>query len=370
MDKKTLSFDEIKNNVLSIGEKLGITKKRTPVFALDLGSRLIKLAEIEETSSGPELTKFASASLPLGTVIDGKIVEEQFVVDIIQDLMRDNGFDREQVCISAAGSAVIVKTIDIDEVKKSELEDAVYWEAEQYVPFKIEELNIDYEVIGQNPETNKLEILLVAAKKDFISNRRSILEKAGLEPKIVDVDTLALANIFWYNYDMREDPVLLVDIGASLTKINIVLKNKSIFVREVAIGGSTITKKIQNAMDIDFEEAEALKIEASSGGKTSSELEKCIEDGLEEIFIEISRCIDFHSTSTSKTSGISKIYVSGGTSSVYNLEEIVRDTVGPPIERLQPFERINFSDDFSEEYIDEITGFASLPLGLALRNIL
>ena len=362
-------LDNIQNGVENFKVTLGLSKKKEPIFAIDIGSRLIKLAEIEQSSSGPKLTKFASEFLPLGAIVDGKIVEEQIVVDTIRALMKEHKFDKDKVCISANGPAIIVKNIFIPKVKSStDLVDNIYFAAEENIPFELTEVTIDYEVVEDNTESDNTEVLLVAAKNDFMSNRRSVLEKAGLKIQIIDVDTLALANIFWHNYEMGDELVLLADVGASLTKINIVSKDRSVFIREVANGGSDITREIQESLELEFEEAEALKMEASEGGKAPPEVKKCIENGLETIFTEIGRCIDFFSTSNA--SNISKIYVSGGTCRVHNLEEIVGDSIDLPIEYLYPFEKIDIdSSSFSDEYIAEIANFASMPLGLALRSI-
>jgi type IV pilus assembly protein PilM len=245
-----------------------------PIVGLDIGSSAIKLVEVEKKRSGWVVRSFSSVTLPEDTIVDGEIVNQAAVVESIKTLLKEAGPRSKVVCTSVAGASVIIKHISIPKTNPKELEDQVYWEAEQYIPFDMKDISLDYEVVAEDSGDGKMDILLVAAKKDFIDKRLSTVKESGLEPQILDIDVLALANVFWENYEMTPDnAVVLVDVGASLTKINIVSHNTTIFTRDVAIGGKNLTQEIQNKLGISFQEAEVLKIDACSTGAPARDVD-------------------------------------------------------------------------------------------------
>ncbi|RYZ95224.1 MAG: type IV pilus assembly protein PilM, partial [Proteobacteria bacterium] len=194
-----------------------------PIIGLDIGSSTIKLVEAEKKRGGWVVKSFTSVTLPEDTIVDGEIVNHAAVVEAIRNVIKESGVSSKLVATSVAGSSVIIKHISIPHTGPKELEDQVYWEAEQYIPFDMKDISLDFEVVQEDAGEGKMDILLVAAKKDFIEKRLAAIRECGLNPEVLDIDVLALANVFWENYEMTPDnAVVLVDIGAGLTKINIV----------------------------------------------------------------------------------------------------------------------------------------------------
>jgi type IV pilus assembly protein PilM len=340
-----------------------------PIIGLDIGSSTIKLVEADRKRNGWVVRSFSSVSLPEDTIVDGEVVNHAAVVEAIKTLIKESGIKNKQICTSVAGSSVIIKHITIPKTNPKELEDQVYWEAEQYIPFDMKDISLDFEVVSEDMGDGKMDILLVAAKKDFIEKRLATVKEAGLEPEVLDVDVLALANVFWENYDMTPDnAVVLVDIGASLTKINIVTNSTTIFTRDVGIGGKNLTQEVQNKLGISFQEAEALKVDACTTGQIPEEILPLVTSISENIALEIRRSLDFYAALPTQVP-VTSVYLCGGASRLPGLANMLNEMLGLPIDYLNPFQKIACSGkQFSEDYLSAISSSAAVPLGLALRN--
>ena len=340
-----------------------------PVIGLDIGSSAIKLVEAERKRGGWLVRRFSSVALPEDTIVDGEIVNHAAVVEAIKAVMQESGTKNKLVCTSVSGSSVIIKHIAIPKTNPKELEDQVYWEAEQYIPFDMNEISLDFEVVQEDAGDGKMDILLVAAKKDFIEKRLATVKECGLEPEVLDVDALALANVFWENYDMTPDnAVVLVDVGASLTKLNIISQSTTIFTRDVAIGGKNLTQEIQNKLGVSFQEAEALKIDACTTGQIPEEVAPLVAAISENVALEIRRSLDFYAASPTQIP-ITALYLCGGACRTPGLSNMLNEMLGLPVEFLNPFMKVSLSGDaFTEEYVNAISSAASVPLGLAFRN--
>lgn len=340
-----------------------------PVIGLDIGSSSIKLVEAEKKRSGWVVRSFTSIALPEDSIVDGEIVNHAAVVEAIKNLIKESSTRATLVSTSVAGSSVIIKHIAIPKTSPKELEDQVYWEAEQYIPFDMKDISLDYEVVQEDMGDGKMDILLVAAKKDFIEKRLAPVKECGLNPQVLDVDVLALANIFWENYEMTPDnAVVLVDVGASLTKINIVSQSTTIFTRDVAVGGKNLTQEIQNKLGISFQEAEVLKIDACTTGQIPEEVLPLVNAISENISLEIRRSLDFYAASPVQLP-ITAVFLSGGASRLPGLSNMLAEILGLPIDYLNPFSKVACSGkQFNEEFLTAISSSAAVPLGLALRN--
>lgn len=340
-----------------------------PIVGIDIGSSAIKLVEAEKKRTGWVVRSFNSVTLPEDAIVDGEIVNHAAVVEAIKALIKESSVRTKQVCTSVAGSSVIIKHIAIPKTNPKELEDQVYWEAEQYIPFDMKEISLDFEVVSEDGGDGKMDVLLVAAKKDFIEKRLATLRDAGLEPAVLDVDVISLANTFWENYEMTPDnAVVLVDIGASLTKINIVSQTTTLFTRDVAVGGKNLTQEIQNKLSISFQEAEVLKVDACSTGQIPEEVLPLVNSISENIALEIRRSLDFYAASPIQIP-VTSVYLCGGASRIPGFSNMLSEILGLPIEYLNPFNKIACSGrQFTEEFLTAISSSAAVPIGLALRN--
>lgn len=343
--------------------------KQESVFGLDIGSSSVKVAEVEKRRSGFYMTSFGAIGLQEDVIVDGEILNHPVVVDSIKNLLSELKIKSSRVCTSLSGASLIVKHITLPKVAPKELDDQVYWEAEQYIPFDMNEISMDYEIVNPETEDGKTEILLVAAKKDFIEKRLTAVRDAGLEPNILDIDSFALANIFWENYDIPDDTsAILVDIGASLVKVNIVTSKNTLFTRDIGIGGKDLTHEIQNKLNLSFLEAESLKIDAMGTDKIPDEVATAINTVSENVALELRRSLDFFIASNNKYP-IAQAYICGGSCKIPGLINVIEEMIGMPVEFLNPFQKIGYDTGvYNSEFIDAIAASAAVPLGLALRN--
>jgi len=340
-----------------------------PVLGLDIGSSSIKIVELEKKRSGFVMKAFSSIALPEDAIIDGDIINHAAVVDAIKAAVKESAASAKQASSSVAGASVIIKHIAIPKTQPKDVEDQVYFEAEQYIPFDMTEISLDFQIVQEDMGDGKMDILLVAAKKDFIEKRLSAVREGGLEPEILDVDSLALANIYWENYEHQPDTAaLLIDVGAALTKINIVSENSTLFTRDVAIGGKNLTTEIQNKMNVSFQEAEGLKVDACLSGQIPQEMTSIVASIVENISLEIRRSLDFF-LAASTPYHVSSVYLSGGSCRIIGLKEALEEIIGIPAEYLNPFNKITASGkEFNEEFLAAISSSVAIPMGLALRT--
>lgn len=338
------------------------------IFGLDIGSSSVKLIEAQKKRGGFHMTAFSSVPLPEDTVVDGEIINHAAVVEAVKAAYKEARPRSNMVCLSVAGANVIIKHILMPQAKPQELEDQVYWEAEQYVPFDMNEISLDFEVVKEDAGDGKMDVLLVAAKKDSIEKRNQVLKDCGLLPEIVDVDAIALANVFWANYDLPAGAgAVLVDVGACHTKINIVSDKTTLFTRDVAAGGKNISQEIQNKLGVSFQEAETLKIDACNSGQVPEDIAPVLNMIVESLTLEVRRSLDFFSTSGQDTT-LSGIYLAGGSSRIPGLQKVLEEMTGMPTDYLNPFAKVSFAKKFNDQFIGAMSAAAVVPLGLAIRS--
>jgi type IV pilus assembly protein PilM len=263
---------------------------------------------------------------------------------------------------------VIVKKISLPQMSQEELAESIHWEAEQYIPFDIQDVSIDYEVVGEGSGGN-MDVLLVACKKDKISDYSSAITQAGKNPALVDVDVFALQNCYEVNYGI--DPgrvVALLNVGASIMNINIVKGGTSIFNRDIAVGGNQYTDAIQKDLNLSFDQAEALKKGGRVEGAAPENLHPILQAVSENIVLEIQKTFDFFKA-TSSEDRIDRIYLSGGTAKVHGLRDLVADRFEAAVELLNPFNNVTYNPrDFDPDFIAEIGPSAAIAVGLASRK--
>jgi type IV pilus assembly protein PilM len=335
---------------------------------LDIGSSAVKLIELQKKRGGYHMSAFSSVALPEDTVVDGEIINHTAVVDAVKAAIKEGRPKGKLVCISVAGASVIIKHILMPPAKPQELDDQVYWEAEQYIPFEMSEISLDYEIVNPDAGDGKMDVLLVAAKKDSIEKRDSVVRDCGLATEFVDVDAIALANVFWSNYDLASGAgAILIDIGSNHTKINVVDVKTTLFTRDVAVGGKNLSQEIQNKLNISAQEAETIKIDACVSGQIPDEIAPIINMISESITLEVRRSIDFYSAANQGVQ-ISGIYLAGGSCRIPGLQKMLEEMTGLPTDFLNPFAKITYDKKFNEQFIGAIAPLAVVPLGLALRS--
>lgn len=340
------------------------------LIGLDIGTSSIKLVEIEEIKGAYKLNNFGIAKLPKETIVNGVIIHGEPIINSIKALLSSLKIDNKNAAISVSGHPVIIKKITLPIISEDELEENIEAEAEQYIPFDLDEVNLDFQILGINSEkTDHLDVMLVAAKKQMIEEYADVLKVAGLKPLVADIDVFALENMFNLNYTPKEDTTIaLIDIGASITNINIIKNDTSVFNRDVFIGGNQITEDIQKDLSVSFEEAESLKTGTIIEGISQEVIDELIQKGASLIAREIQRTLDFFTGSN--YTGITNIYLSGGGAKTKNLKETIKEQTSVEIEFIDPFKVIKYDKKtFDTEYIKEISLFSSIGVGLATRKL-
>jgi type IV pilus assembly protein PilM len=344
------------------------------VIGLDIGSSFVKVVQLKEGKHGYALVNFGMIGLPPETIVDNAIMNSAAVVEVIKELINSTRIKEKKVVMGLSGHSVIIKKITLPSMSQEQLEEAIHWEAEQYIPFDINDVNMDVTILNPNSTVaGQMDVLLVAAKKEMVQDYVSIAVEAGLIPTIIDVDVFALQNMFEINYEMAPNETLvLCNIGAATTNLNIINNGISLFSRDLSVGGNMITEEIMKGLNISFEEAEALKV----GGHTTAdgdsvvpqEVEKIIQSVADMIANEIQRSIDFY-TATTADSSISRIYVCGGSAKVASILRILEARLNIPVELINPFRNIEIDErKFDMEYIQNIAPMASIAVGLGIRR--
>ena len=340
------------------------------LIGLDIGTSAIKMVSMEEIKGDYKLKNFGIAKLPKETIVNGVIINSEPIINSIKALISSLKIDNNNAAISVSGHPVIIKKITIPMMSEEELEANIEAEVEQYIPFDLDEVNIDFQILQVNPEqTDHIDVMLVAAKKQMIEEYSDILKAAGIKPLVADIDVFALENMFNLNYSLEEDAIAaLIDIGASITNINIIKNETSVFNRDIFLGGNQITENIQKDLSVSFEEAEALKTGTQIEGISPEVIDEQIQKGASLIAREIKRTLDFYTGSNYNE--ITNIFLSGGGSKTKNLNETIKEQTNSEVEFTDPFKTIKYDKKtFDTEYIKEISVLSTIGVGLATRKL-
>jgi type IV pilus assembly protein PilM len=345
--------------------------KKGNVVGLDIGSSSIKLLELAEMKGGYQLRNFGIAPLPPEGIVDGALMDSVTIVDSIRGLTNALRIKTKDVVTSVSGHSVIVKKINIPVMTEDELEESIQWEAERYIPFDINDVNMDFQILGPTEGNEELmEIVLVAAKKDIINDYLSVIIEAGFNPVVVDIDSFAIENMFEANYPVTRDEVTaLANIGASVTNINILKKGVSSFTRDIFTGGNSITEEIQRQLNVDFDEAEALKLGNRMDEASQKVIQEVLKSALNSLATEIAKSLDFF-RSTSSEEKVDKLFLSGGCAKINGIEKVIEEQAGIPVEIANPFKEIDCSKrDLDTDYLKEMEPIMAVSVGLALRRV-
>jgi type IV pilus assembly protein PilM len=339
-------------------------RNRRDAFGLDVGSSAIKALQLSQNGAGVKLTALGIAALPPDAIVEGTIREPAVVTEAVQEAVSRAGVNTKDATIALSGRELIIKKILIPTVPAKELREAMQLEAEHHIPFAIDEVYLDYHVVGKPQET--MDIILVAVKKSKVTEYVSVVEAAGLNPVVVDVDGFALGNQFELNEpDELGEAVALVDIGASAMKTNVVRGGTSIFARDIPFGGKNYTQAIAQHLRISLEQAEAAKLGKDVGIPWDS-IVAALEAVSRDLSLEIQRTFDYFA-STSESERICKIVLAGGCAQLPGLGDFLSATWGIRVEVARPFDRIQVSPAHAE--IVAAAGPAlAVAVGLGLRS--
>lgn len=333
-------------------------------IGLDIGSSFLKVVQLKEVKGGYELELFDILPLPPELIVDGAVIDSLRLVDSLKELVRKAKIKTKDVVISIAGhSSVIIKRVAIPDMSEEELSESIKFEAEQYIPFDIEDVNLDFQILGPKEEPGQMDVILVAVKKDIINEYISVVNEAGLNCIIVDVNSFALENIYEVNYEIEPAKnVALVNIGASTINMNILRGGVSVFTRDSAIGSNLHTEVLQREFNLTYEVAERLKRGEPVENVSPEEAMSMMDLASEEIIGEVNRSFEyFHEE-------INEVILSGGCALIKNFPKLFAEKIGVETKLIQPFKNIKIPKKFDSAYLEEIAPLLAVATGLALRR--
>ncbi len=331
---------------------------------LDIGSGFVKLIEVDHSGDQPEVTRIAVRPLLPDAIVEGEVMDPGLVADTVRDLVTEVGMKVDNIITAVGGHDVIIKKIEMDRMKETDAKEVIRWEAEQHVPFDIRSVELDFQILDPEAEGLQMQVLLVAAKRELVENKVSLLMDAGLQPTAIDVDAFALHNAFEYNYpEGMEGIVALVNIGHDMTNVNILEDGIPILTRDIPFGSRKIREDLQRERSLTAEEAE----EVVQGRTNLDSLSAFVETGAAEVAVGIERASAFLMTQQADA-GLGRIYLSGGGSRVPGMPEALGRRMGVETQVINPFERVPIRPDAPlNMVVDEAGPMLLLPLGLALR---
>ncbi len=343
--------------------------KKENLVGLDIGSHCVKATQVKFKDGTLKLSNLGLIPVSREAFSEGRVNKPDLIVNSIRLLTNHLKVKDKLVSASISGYEVMIKKIELPTMSEEELDSRMHSELGQYIPYNIEEVDVDYQVVDvAKDRPNYMEVLLVAAKKESINDYVSLIRQAGFETEVVDVDFFALSNAFEATYGLGEGNIALIDIGANKGIMNIVAKGVPIFTRGISIGGAQITEGIKDYFKITFEEAERLKLGEVSESFPIKEVEGVFISVTRNWVSECRRAIDFF-YSNYPDKGIEKIYLSGGSCRIPGLDKLFRDNVEIDVEIFNPFSRIECDPKiFDPEYVDFIGPQMAISLGLALRK--
>ena len=341
------------------------------LVGLDIGSSAVKAIELKPAGKGYKVAAYASEPIPPDSIVDGASIDGAAVVDAIRRAFEKRGIKTKEVAASLSGNAVIVKKIALPSMTDAELSESIQWEAEQYIPFDIQDVNLDYQILNRADVGGKstMEVLLVAAKKEKIADYTGVIGQAGRVAVVIDVDAFALQNAYEANYGVEPGAVVvLLNVGASATNINILDGDQSVFTRDLATGGNAYTEALQKELNLPFDQADQLKRGVAVDGVSFDDARPVLRAVTENVILEVQKTFDFYRASAA-SDRISRIVVSGGASRAEGCTELLAERFQAPVEMFDPFKKVAF--DAAKFKLDaaEIAPTAAVAVGLALRKV-
>lgn len=342
--------------------------KNIEPIALDIGSTYIKLVQLKGSGKSYSLVKFGMVPLPAEVIVEGAVMDANRVSEAIKELLVAQKIKTKDVVLSVSGSSVIIKRISIADMTDEELAESIKWEAEQYIPFSIDDVNVDFQKLGPGAAEGQADVLLVAVKKDKINDYVNLVKDAGLEPVVVDVDAFALANMCELNYEVEAGITALLNIGASVMNINILRDGVSIFTRDITVGGNRYTEALQRDAGLSYDDAEKIKRGETLGGADTDQLNGIIGAVTEDIVGEIQRSFDFF-RSTTGSDKVSRVLLSGGCAKISEFTRVLSERLEIPVDIINPFKNIKVDPKFFEAgFISDAAPLAAIAVGLAMRR--
>ena len=346
---------------------MGLFGRNKLSAGLDIGSGFVKLVVIDHSKSEPEIVQVATSPLVPDAIVEGEVMDPALVAATVRSLVDSSGLKRKDVVAAVGGHDVIIKRIQMDRMSQNDAREVIRWEAEQHVPFDMENVQLDFQILDPDGDGVQMQVLLVAAKRELIENRMSLLADAGLTPTMIDVDAFALHNAFELNYpDAMSGMVALVNIGHDVTNINILEDGVPILTRDLTLGTRHFREALQKERGLGAEESDQLL----QGFDRSPHVDAVLETRGEEIAVGIERAVAFIASNTRGGASIRATYACGGGSRVPGLTEALGARLRIESHLANPLAALSVRDGAMDNLVtDEVAPLLMLPIGLALRTV-
>jgi type IV pilus assembly protein PilM len=339
--------------------------------ALDIGSSSIKMVEAAVDKGGYRILHLGILPLPEQAIQNNMVVDSKPVVDVIRRLIQENGVKSKQVISAVPGRAVIMKKVQMPKQEPAELEANVEFEAQNIIPDSLQNVNLDYQIVNQADDGNRMDVLLVAVKKEIVNSYAEAIEEAGLTPSVIDVDYFALENMYEANYgdQANNGVVALIHIGAQYTSITLLHKGISIFTGDLSLGGAYFTDTLARQLAVGIEAAEAYKATGILDGNKQSDFEATLQSSSEELAEEVRRTVSLYGAVPSDDGdGLKTIYLSGGGAKLAGLRAILEERMGVPARLSEPFRAFNVHKSIDREYLLDSAPYFAVGAGLSIRR--
>lgn len=346
-------------------------KKQETLLGVDISSSSVKLLELSRAGDKYRVESYAVEPLPVNTVVEKNINDEQAVGEIIKKVVSKSRTSARMASVAVAGSAVITKTIQMSaDLNEQELEDQISVEADQYIPYPLDEVAIDFEVLGES-ETNseQVDVLLAACRKENVERREDSLEIGGLTSKVVDVEAYAVERAFelirdQIDHDEEELTVAIVDVGSTMTTLSVLADEKTIYTREQLFGGKQLTEEIQRRYGLSVEEAGLAKKQGGLPDDYEREVLMPFKDAVAQ---QVARSLQFF-FSSSQYNEVDCVVLAGGVASTPDIAQLVQDKVGVQTVVANPFANMSVSSRVNASALSNDAPSLMIACGLAMRS--
>jgi type IV pilus assembly protein PilM len=346
-------------------------KRATPIIGLDISSTAVKLLELGRSGGGYRVESYAVEPLPPNSVVEKTITDEQAVGDAIRRAVKRSGAKNKFAAVAVAGSAVITKVISMQaNLSDADLEGQIQLEADQYIPYPLEEVSLDFEVIGPSEsDPERVDVLLAASRTENVDVRVAAAELGGLQAKIVDVEAFAMENAFALLAPElpeggMEQTIALVDVGATMTNLSVLSDMKIIYAREQVFGGKQLTEDIQRRYGLSYEEAGLAK---RQGGLPENYVPEVLEPFKESMAQQINRALQFF-YSSSQYGHVDHLVLAGGCASIEGVDRTIAAKTGVEVTVANPFAHMSLASKVKAESIANDAPALMIAAGLALRS--
>lgn len=356
----------LKNLSLS---SLGFPGRKESYVAFDIGSSSVKMVEAALDRNSWRLLNFGVMAIPTGAVQNNMIVDTKLVADAMKQLVSHHGVKATKVISAVPGRSVIMKKFELPAQKEEELEANIEFEANKVIPENLENVNLDYQILNSLEGGSKVEVLLVAVRKEIVNSYTDVIEEAGLTPAVLDVDYFAMESMYETNYEPQSagEVIGLIHIGSRYTSINVLSNGISTFTGDLPVGGEEFTETLRRSLQISGEAAETLKITGSLEGKAYSELDELLKPTAETLAEDIRRNLSLYGA-VANEEGIRTIYLSGGSAKVRGLTAAMEEKLGVPVQLADPLRGFQIEKHIDRDALAETASQLGVGVGLAIRR--